>query len=187
MARIAARESMFGENFKYVLVLTFLAWMSYTLPSVRAAVQDAAINDASESLAASGRIMAPLMNSSSSPMMNKDSRMQPAPEARMKKEMTPQQVVTLLYKLGFIAQDKLDAARVAVEHYSMGSSTPPLPCIASTTPSIQQDGLSQPCGGSNKPGQPRMGTTTMMGRPALQPHDRQSPRASDQAAQPEGN
>lgn len=29
-------NSMFGKNFKYVLILTILAWMVYTLPAIRA-------------------------------------------------------------------------------------------------------------------------------------------------------
>jgi hypothetical protein len=31
---------MFGSNFKYVLVLTALAWIVYTLPTVRAALSN---------------------------------------------------------------------------------------------------------------------------------------------------
>lgn len=40
MARIInkARISMFGTDFKYVLALTALAWMVYTLPTVQAAI-----------------------------------------------------------------------------------------------------------------------------------------------------
>ena len=45
-------KSMFGEDFKYVLVLTLLAWMTYTLPSVRAAFQDAATTETSSDVAA---------------------------------------------------------------------------------------------------------------------------------------
>lgn len=30
--------SLFGKEFKYVLVLTVLAWMTYTLPAVQAAM-----------------------------------------------------------------------------------------------------------------------------------------------------
>jgi hypothetical protein len=33
-------KSMFGSNFKYVLVLTALAWIVFTLPTVKAALQD---------------------------------------------------------------------------------------------------------------------------------------------------
>src|ERR1017187_1954391 len=32
--------TMFGKNFKYVLVLTALAWIVYTLPTVRAALRE---------------------------------------------------------------------------------------------------------------------------------------------------
>src|SRR5258706_11827495 len=32
-------KSMFGSHFKYVLILTLLAWMTYSLPSVKAAIQ----------------------------------------------------------------------------------------------------------------------------------------------------
>jgi hypothetical protein len=40
-----SQDSLFGENFKYILALTALAWMTYTLPSVRAAFQEAGAND----------------------------------------------------------------------------------------------------------------------------------------------
>jgi len=40
MARITRKvhESMFGDHFKYVLALTALAWMVYTIPAVQAAI-----------------------------------------------------------------------------------------------------------------------------------------------------
>jgi hypothetical protein len=40
MARIIkkAHESVFGNDFKYVLALTALAWMVYTMPAVQAAI-----------------------------------------------------------------------------------------------------------------------------------------------------
>ena len=47
-------KSMFGENFKYILILTILGWMTYSLPSVQAAIQDATSFDSSSSMAAIG-------------------------------------------------------------------------------------------------------------------------------------
>jgi len=38
MTKAAFAKSMFGDHFNYVVVLTLLAWMVYTLPSVQAAI-----------------------------------------------------------------------------------------------------------------------------------------------------
>ncbi len=48
--------SLFGKNFKYVLVMTALAWMTYTLPSVRAAFESASAFDASSAVAISASL-----------------------------------------------------------------------------------------------------------------------------------
>jgi hypothetical protein len=36
--KVHLHKSVFGEDVKYLLVLTLLAWMTFTLPSVQAAL-----------------------------------------------------------------------------------------------------------------------------------------------------
>ncbi len=178
MTRTTAHESMFGENFKYVLALTLLAWVTYTLPSVRQALADVSSYNPTTSIAAvtAAHIPGspvfftginrdgskPLPPEASSSMQRGKPMDTPGrgPEMPQKKELTPQQVVTLLFKLGFISQENLDKARVAVEHYPTGTSTPPLPCIATSTVSFHGTStLPMPCKGiDNHPLRP--GTTT---------------------------
>jgi len=154
MARTTAHQSMFGENFKYILVLTILAWMVYTLPSVREALAAASTDSASSTAAVLVAQIRGLPGHGS--------------QEPQKKDMTPDQVVTLLYKLGFISQDKLDAARAAVKQNLAGSSTPLLPCIATSTANFQGTStMPFPCREIDNGHMPRLGTTTS-GMPMMQ-------------------
>ncbi|MDQ2932852.1 MAG: peptidoglycan-binding protein [bacterium] len=46
------QNNLFDTNFKYILVLTILAWMTYTMPSIRSAFESAEAFDAANNIAA---------------------------------------------------------------------------------------------------------------------------------------
>ncbi|MDD5165279.1 MAG: hypothetical protein PHG25_01950 [Candidatus Pacebacteria bacterium] len=144
---------MFGKNFKYVLVLGGLSILTFTNPAVLEAVssgmaytqQQAAAGDvfkqgrpgfgfgnifkvevkdrvASTSVrrdvGSSTRPMMPFA-SSTRPMKDKLDDEKKEQEHRL----TPEQVVTILFKAGIIPQEKLDIARKLINGAQMGTST----------------------------------------------------------------
>ena len=150
---------MFGKYYKHVLILTLLAWMTYTLPTVRAAIQGDS-SDPSLSAAAAIQPFAGMMErgrpdlSSSSMPASGDFHMMPkgtssstmpvsdVPEMR-KKPLPPQELIGLLVKLGYIDPSKADQARQDVDKYlssNHASSTPRM----ENGPRFQDDSTSSP-------------------------------------------
>lgn len=184
MAKIIAKDqSMFGSDFKYVLILTILAWMTYTLPSVRAAFETAYDEPSLELAAAStsthmfGDMKLVQKNIEARRLLAEKAKNGLASSTDMggrgegendRPGISPQQVVTLLFGLGIIPQDKLDAARKAVAEANHGVPFPPrdIPCKpdgrATTSLTVSTQVPCRPVGLQNKP--PRLGSST---RPAL--------------------
>ena len=129
-------ESVFGTYFKYILALTALAWMTYTLPSVRDAIASAQGYEDSSTAAAIMPFdhMPPMHTGSSSPYMASSTMMDgyrfdmrtassTMPHPMMNdRRLTPEEVISILVKQGIIPSDKADQARQVIAGYA--SSTP---------------------------------------------------------------
>ncbi|MES2314685.1 MAG: hypothetical protein V4524_01980 [Patescibacteria group bacterium] len=176
---------MFGKNLKYVLVLGALAVLTFTNPAVLDAIssgmaytqEQAAAGDIfkqsrpgffgnlfkieAREIRATSTSNKKDLSSTTRPMMFASSTRPTADKPEGKEQdhrLTPEQVVTILFKAGIIPQEKLDLARRLVNGAQMGTSTvgkvireevrnkigtstrmmpppPPVPPVSSTTSS----------------------------------------------------
>jgi hypothetical protein len=131
---------MFGKHFGPILALTALAWMAYTLPSVRDAIASAQAYDSSGEAATfiSFEHRLPVSFGSSSPTIIGSSIMrdnqrginppqnasstQPRPVANDRR-LSPEEVISILVKQGIIPSDKISQARQVIASYTL--NTPP--------------------------------------------------------------
>lgn len=152
-------HSVFGDNFKYVLALALLTAMTYSSGPVRDALaaggayrdQPSAWTFASSTIRREPSVGRPPQALGTS---TESSFWRNPAEAR--RELAPEQVVTLLYKQGIIPADKLAAARALVaqyQHLENATTTrrmPPMPLApgssqgTSTNPFHGDDGSSSP-------------------------------------------
>ena len=145
---------MFGKNFKYILILTLLTWMTYSLSSVKAAFQGAQSFDPSDQAAAAimpfrgiANMVRPEFSTSSMPGpigISTSTILHDRHDVPVRPLLSPQQVITILVKLGYVDHSKADQARIDLEKYifsqnatstrPVGAGDHPFPYATSTLP-----------------------------------------------------
>jgi hypothetical protein len=128
---------MFGENFKYVLVILGMSILTYISPAmldqissgIAYAQEQAAVGNAIKPGFFGNVLRAEVRQSASSSFERQEGTstrpfLMPPGQNR---PANPQDIVTILFKAGIIPQDKLDQARKIVTDAHFGTSTRPLP------------------------------------------------------------
>ncbi len=143
---------MFGKNLKYILVLAALAILTFTNPAVLDAIssgmaytqQQAAAGDIFKQkgsgfsfgnlfkvevkeIRATSTLVKRDLSSTTRPVALLASSTRPVNDKsegkNQKRPLTPEQVVTILFKAGIIPQEKLDLARKLINGAQVGTST----------------------------------------------------------------
>ena len=107
------------QDVKYIGVLVALLFMAGSLPAFQTFIQNESLNN--DPVAETGSALFSFFGlSSSSPVQRGGDEQRP--QLQKPPAIPPQDVVTLLYKNGYISADKLDAARKLVSSLQQGNS-----------------------------------------------------------------